>query len=40
MESNPVEFAEYAAGKSFSDAPVFVWWAPHVLNKRSRLLLL
>jgi hypothetical protein len=34
-ESNPVEFYEYAAAKSSLDAPDFVWWAPHVLKKRS-----
>jgi hypothetical protein len=36
-ESNPVEVAEYAAAKSLLDTPVFVWWAPHVLKKRSRI---
>jgi hypothetical protein len=34
-ESNPVEVAEYAFSKSCLDAPDFVWWAPHVLKKRS-----
>jgi hypothetical protein len=37
-ERNPVEVAEYAAAKSLLDAPVFVWWAPHVLKKRSRII--
>jgi hypothetical protein len=37
-ESNPVEVAEYAAAKSFLDAPGFVWWEPHVLKKRSRII--
>jgi hypothetical protein len=35
-ESNPVEVAEYAASKSLLDTLAFVWWAPHVLNKRTR----
>jgi hypothetical protein len=35
-ESNPVEVAEYAASKSLLDTTDFVWWAPHVLKKRSR----
>jgi hypothetical protein len=34
-ESNPVEVAEYAAAKNFLDTPDFVWWAPHVLKKRT-----
>jgi hypothetical protein len=37
-ESNPVEVAEYAAAKSLLDAPAFVCWAPHILNKRSRII--
>jgi hypothetical protein len=37
-ESNPVEVAEYAAAKSLLGAPVFVWWAPHVLKKRIRII--
>jgi hypothetical protein len=37
-ESNPVEVAEYAVAKSFLDVPVFVWWSPHVLKKRSRII--
>jgi hypothetical protein len=35
-ESNPVEVAVCAASKSLLDTPVFVWWAPHVLQTRSR----
>jgi hypothetical protein len=35
-ERNPVEVAEYAAAKSLLDTPAFLWWAPHVLKKRSR----
>jgi hypothetical protein len=37
-ESNKVEVAEYAAAKSFIDAPDFVWWAPHVLKKRNIII--
>jgi hypothetical protein len=37
-ESNPVEVPEYAVVKSFLDAPDFVWWAPQVLKKRSRII--
>jgi hypothetical protein len=34
-ESNPVEVAEYAATKSLLNIPAFIWWAPHVLQKRT-----
>jgi hypothetical protein len=37
-ESNPVEVAKYAAAKSLLDTPAFVWWAPHVLKKRIRII--
>jgi hypothetical protein len=37
-ESNPVEVAEYDAAKSLIDTPAFVWWAPHVLKKRTRII--
>jgi hypothetical protein len=37
-ESNPVEVAEYAATKSLLDNPGFVWWAPHVLKKRTIII--
>jgi hypothetical protein len=37
-ESNPVEVAEYYAAKSLLDTPAFVWWAPHVLKKRTRII--
>jgi hypothetical protein len=37
-ESNPVEVAEYDVAKSFLDAPDFVWWDPHVIKKRSRII--
>jgi hypothetical protein len=34
-ESNPVEVAEYAATKILLNTPDFIWWAPHVLEKRT-----
>jgi hypothetical protein len=37
-ESNPVEVAEYSATKSLLDTPGFIWWAPHVLKKRTRII--
>jgi hypothetical protein len=37
-ESNSVEVAEYASLKSLLSTPDFVWWAPHVFKKRSRLI--
>jgi hypothetical protein len=36
-EINSVEVSEYAAAKIFLDAHDVVWWAPHVLKKRSRI---
>jgi hypothetical protein len=35
-ESNPVEVDEYAATKSLLNTTAFIWWAPHVLQKRTR----
>jgi hypothetical protein len=37
-ESNPVEVDEYAATKSLLDTPDFILWAPHVLQKRTRII--
>jgi hypothetical protein len=37
-ESNPVDVAEYSAAKSLLYTPAFVWWAPYVLKKRSRII--
>jgi hypothetical protein len=37
-ESSPVEVAEYAIGKNLQDKPAFVWWVPHVLKKRHRII--
>jgi hypothetical protein len=37
-ESNPVEVVEYAATKNLHDDPSFVWWVPHALKKRNRII--
>jgi hypothetical protein len=37
-ESNPVEVAEYAATKRLLNTPAFIWWAPHVLQKRTIII--
>jgi hypothetical protein len=37
-ESNPVEVDEYADAKSLLNSPDFVWWVPHVLQKRTRII--
>jgi hypothetical protein len=37
-ESNPVEVDEYAADKSLLNSPAFVWWALHVLQKRTNII--
>jgi hypothetical protein len=37
-ESNPFEVAEYAATKNLHANPAFVWWVPHVLKKRNRII--
>jgi hypothetical protein len=37
-ESNPVEVSEYDDAKSLLDTPDFVWWAPHALKKRTRII--
>jgi hypothetical protein len=37
-ESNHVEVAEYADTNSLLDTPAFVWWDPHVLKKRTRII--
>jgi hypothetical protein len=34
-ENNPVEVAEDAATKSLLNTPAFIWWDPHVLQKRT-----
>jgi hypothetical protein len=37
-EISPVEVSEYAASKCLLDTPDFVWLAPHVLKKRTRII--
>jgi hypothetical protein len=37
-ESNHVEVVEYAVAKNLLDAPDFLWWAPHILKKRIRII--
>jgi len=37
-ESNPIEVAEYAIAHGISNEPAFAWWAPHVINKRHRIM--
>jgi hypothetical protein len=37
-ESNHVEVAEYASTKSLLNSPSFIWWAPYVLQKRTRII--
>jgi hypothetical protein len=37
-ESIPVEVDEYAATKSLLNIPAFIWWAPHVLQRRTRII--
>ena len=34
----PVQVAEYAKANRIITEPAFVWWAPHTLKKRKRLL--
>jgi hypothetical protein len=37
-ESNPIEVFEYEVGNNLQDAPDFVWWVLHVLNKRKCII--
>jgi hypothetical protein len=37
-ESNPVKVAEYDSTKSLLNKPDFIWWAPHVLQKRTIII--
>jgi hypothetical protein len=37
-ESSPVEVSEYAFAKIFRDTPDFVWWALHIIKKRSIII--
>jgi hypothetical protein len=37
-QRNSVKVAEYAVAKNLLDAPDFLWWYPHVLKKRIRII--
>ena len=37
-ESFPVEVAEYAVAREIDQGPAFVWWVPHILKKRNRII--
>lgn len=37
-ESFPIETAEYAVDRGLQDDPAFIWWIPHVLRKRNRII--
>jgi hypothetical protein len=37
-ESNPVELAEYAITNKLSTMPAFIWWVPHTIRKRDRII--
>jgi hypothetical protein len=37
-ESYPLELAEYAKAKGIIDEPAFVWWAPHAIRKKARII--
>jgi hypothetical protein len=37
-ERNPVEVAEYSATKSLLNSPAFIWWTPHVIQKRTIII--
>lgn len=37
-ESNPVELAEYAIANKLSTMPAFIWWVPHTIRKRDRII--
>jgi hypothetical protein len=37
-ESDPVEVAEYNAAKRLLTTPAFIWWDPHVLQNRTRVI--
>ena len=37
-DHNPVQVAEYAVTAGIDKEPAFVWWVPHVLKKRDRIL--
>ena len=37
-DSFPVQLAEFAVAKGIDDEPVFAWWVPHTIKKRSRII--
>jgi hypothetical protein len=37
-ETSPVEVAQYAVEKDLQDKPAFLWWVPHILNNRHRII--
>ena len=37
-ESYPVQISEYAVLTQIQEEPEFVWWVPHVLRKRNRIV--
>jgi hypothetical protein len=37
-EINPLQVDEYHATKSLLDTPAFIWWDPHVLQKRTIII--
>lgn len=37
-ESNPIELAEYAIANMISTEPAFIWWVPHTIRKRDRII--
>jgi hypothetical protein len=37
-ESNPIDVAEYAVANGIREEPAFVWWVPHVIEKRDRII--
>jgi len=37
-ESYPVEVAEYAVAQGIDNEPAFLWWVPHTLKKRNRII--
>ena len=37
-ESDPVQVSEYTVLTLIQEGPAFVWWVPHVLQKRNRIV--
>ena len=36
--SNQIEIAEYAVANRIANEPALIWWVPHVLRKRNRII--